>query len=90
MSKRSNLLTILVWTENVQQGARSAVLGSVLILMLFAYGHTRRYIETDSGTIIDLRTGNLLWQWHGRAARYQQQSPRRNRRGLCMEGRVSR
>ena len=56
----SNLLTILVWTEDVQQGARSAVLGSLLILMLFAYGHTRRYIETDSGTIIDLRTGEIV------------------------------
>jgi hypothetical protein len=56
----SNLLTILVWTEDVQQGARSAVLGSLLILMLFAYGHTRRYIETDSGTIIDLRTGQIV------------------------------
>jgi hypothetical protein len=56
----SNLLTILVWTENVQQGARSAVLGSVLILMVFAYGHTRRYVETDSGTIIDLRTGQIV------------------------------
>jgi len=56
----SNLLTILVWTEDVQQGARSAVLGSLLILMVFAYGHTRRYVETDHGTIIDLRTGEIV------------------------------
>jgi hypothetical protein len=56
----SNLLTILVWTENVQQGARSAVLGSLLLLMVFSYGHTRRYIETEHGTIIDLRTGKPL------------------------------
>jgi hypothetical protein len=56
----SNLLTILVWTEDVQQGARSAVLGSLLILMVFAYGHTRRYVETDAGTIIDLRTGEIV------------------------------
>jgi hypothetical protein len=56
----SNLLTILVWTEDVQQNARSLVLGSLMLLMVFAYGHTRRYIEADNGTIIDLRTGRIM------------------------------
>lgn len=56
----SNLLTILVWSQSVDQGARSAVLGSVLVLLVFAYGATRRYVTTDDGAVIDLRSGRVV------------------------------
>ena len=53
----SNLLTLLMWNDGVDQDARSAVLGCLLVLLVVAYGRTRWLVHGDDGRIIDIRTG---------------------------------
>ena len=53
----SNLFTVLMWQDDVLSSVRSAAVGSVLILLMVAYGRTARITIGDDGHLVDTRTG---------------------------------
>jgi hypothetical protein len=53
----SNLFTILMWQNDVASGLRSAAVGSVLLLLMVAYGRTARITIGDDGHLVDTRSG---------------------------------
>ena len=53
----SNLFTVLMWQDDVLSSVRSAAVGSVLILLMVAYGRTARITIGDDGRLVDTRTG---------------------------------
>lgn len=56
----SNLLTVLMWNDALAKDARSALLGSVLILLALAYGRSRHLVHGDDGRLVDVRTGCVV------------------------------
>ena len=53
----SNLVTVLAWSGEATNGARSMTLGSILVLLVLAYGRPRRLAVTDHGVLVDTHTG---------------------------------
>ena len=56
----TNLMTILMWNEVLPKDARSAMLGSILVLLALAYGRPRHLVHGDCGHIVDVRTGRIV------------------------------
>ncbi len=53
----TNLVTVLVWSGEATNDARSMTLGSILLLLVIAYGRPRRLAVTDLGVLVDTHTG---------------------------------
>ncbi|MEO6988835.1 MAG: CPBP family intramembrane glutamic endopeptidase [Aquihabitans sp.] len=53
----SNLITVLAWSGMATNNARSMTLGSILVLLVLAYGRPRRLTVTDHGIVVDTYTG---------------------------------
>ncbi|MCU1350906.1 MAG: hypothetical protein JWM05_115 [Acidimicrobiales bacterium] len=56
----ANCLTILMWHDAVPPDARSAILASVLVLLVVAYGRPRHIAHGDDGGLMDVRTGLMV------------------------------
>ena len=53
----TNLVTVLAWSGDTTNDARSMTLGSILLLLVLAYGRPRRLAVTDHGALVDTHTG---------------------------------
>lgn len=53
----TNLVTVLAWSGQATNNARSMTLGSILVLLVLAYGRPRRLTVTDHGIVVDTHTG---------------------------------
>lgn len=53
----ANLVTVLVWSGDATNDYRSMALGSVLTLLVIAYGRPRRLAVIDHGVLVDTHTG---------------------------------
>lgn len=53
----TNLVTVLAWSGQATNNARSMTLGSILVLLVLAYGRPRRLTITDHGVVVDTHTG---------------------------------